>query len=201
MIRNSPHRLVLPILLAAGSVGLAGEKQDSVNTRASEGIDLEVPDTPVLTQDGEAVRFYTDLVKGKVVVINFIFTTCKSICPPLGATFGRLQTLLGDKMGRQVRLISVSVDPKTDTPERLKAWGAKFKAGPGWTLVTGKNADIAKLLKALNSYTADPAAHTPMVLIGSEAPRSWHRAYGMAPSSALVETIEKVAKTAAKRAQ
>jgi protein SCO1 len=151
---------------------------------------LTIPDTPVLTQDGERVRFHTDLVADKVVAINFIFTTCTTVCPPLGVTFGKLQKLLGDRLGRDVRLISVSVDPATDTPERLKAWGRAFGAGPGWTLVTGRKADIDELLKALNAYSSRPEDHSPMVLIGNGARRRWTRAYGLSPASTLVKAIE-----------
>src|ERR1035438_4950009 len=83
---------------------------------------LLVPDCVLLNQNGERVRFYSDLVRGKVVVINSIFTTCTTICLPMGANFARLQALLGDHMGREVNLISISVDTLTDTPELLRAW-------------------------------------------------------------------------------
>ncbi|HLL75605.1 MAG TPA: SCO family protein, partial [Pyrinomonadaceae bacterium] len=96
---------------------------------------MRIPDVPVLDQDGRELNFYSDLVRGKTVAVNFIFTTCTTICPPLGATFARVQRDLGERAGRDVHLISVSVDPANDTPERLKAWGAKFKAAPGWTFV------------------------------------------------------------------
>src|ERR1041384_6287974 len=82
---------------------------------------MVIPDVKVLDQDGNARHFYTDLIKDKTVAINFIFTNCTTICPPLAATFARLQKEMGDKVGRDVHLISISVDPLTDTPERLKA--------------------------------------------------------------------------------
>ncbi|MCI0417861.1 MAG: SCO family protein [Acidobacteria bacterium] len=96
-----------------------------------------IPDVVLLNQRGEQVRFYSDLVKNKVVAINFIFTTCTTICPPMGVHFSKLQKLMGKRAGRDFHLISISVDPVTDTPQRLKAWGEKFDAGPGWTLLTG----------------------------------------------------------------
>ena len=95
---------------------------------------MDIPDVEVLDQDGNALHFYSDLIKGKTVAINFIFTNCTTICPPLGATFARVQKEMGDKVGKDVHFISISVDPLTDTPERLKAWGAKFKAGPAGRL-------------------------------------------------------------------
>ena len=151
---------------------------------------LSIPDVPVVDQEGRTVRFYTDLVKGKVVAVNFIFTTCTTVCPPMGATFAKLRTQLGDRAGRDVHLISVSVDPRTDTPERMKAWAAKFGAGPGWTLVTGEPDKITELLKALGAYVASPADHTPLVLVGNDAKGTWTRAYGLAPPSQLVKMID-----------
>lgn len=148
-----------------------------------------IPDVPVYDQDGRKLRFYTDLVKGKTVAINFIFTTCTTICPPLAATFRRVQVELGDRSDRDVRLISISVDPVTDVPERLKAFGATFKAGPGWTFVTGSKPDIDVLLKALGAAVADKNDHTPMVLVGNDQAGYWTRTYGLAPTGALVKVI------------
>ena len=154
---------------------------------------MSIPDVELLDQDGRAVRFYTDLVKGKVVVVNFIFTTCTTICPPLGATFARLQKELGARAGRDVHFISISVDPATDTPERLKAWGAKFHAAEGWTLVTGRKPQVDELLRALGAATASPADHSPTVLIGNDAAGQWTRAYGIARPAVLVGLIDDAA--------
>ena len=154
---------------------------------------LSIPDTELLDQDGRKIRFYSDLVRGKVVVINFIFTTCTTICPPLGATFARVQKEMGERAGRDVHFISISVDPATDTPERLKAWGAKFKAGPGWTLVTGPKPQVDELLRALGAATGSPADHTPTVLIGNDAAGQWTRAYGLASPAVLVGLINDAA--------
>ena len=139
------------------------------------------------------MRFYSDLVKGKVVVINFIFTTCTTICPPLGATFARVQRELGERTGRDVHFISVSIDPVTDTPERLKAWGAKFKAGAGWTFVTGDKPQVDALLRALAASSARREDHSPTVLIGNDASGQWTRAYGLAKPSQLVQLINDAA--------
>ncbi|HEX8336317.1 MAG TPA: SCO family protein [Pyrinomonadaceae bacterium] len=147
---------------------------------------MSIPDVELLDQDGRKVHFYSDLVRGKVVVINFIFTTCTTVCPPLGATFARVQR---EVAGRDVHLISISVDPVTDTPERLKAWGAKFKAGPGWTLVTGAKPQVDELLRALSASAARREDHTPTVLIGNEAAGQWTRAYGLTSPGKLVQLI------------
>ena len=150
---------------------------------------MNIPDVELLDQNGQQLHFYTDLVKGQTVVINFIFTTCTTICPPLGATFARVQKELGDKVGRDVRFISVSVDPATDTPERLKAWGEKFHAGEGWTFVTGNKPQVDELLRALGASSARREDHSPTVLIGNDAHGTWTRTYGLANTSKLVQII------------
>lgn len=154
--------------------------------------EMTIPDLEVLNQEGEKIHFYSDLIAGKTVVINSIFTTCTTICPPMGANFAKLQKMLGDRSGKDVFLISLSVDPVVDTPLRLKAWAAKFGAQPGWTLVTGSKANMDLLLKALKFFTPDKTDHSPTVLVGNESLGNWRRAYGLAPPSKLAEAVEAV---------
>lgn len=150
---------------------------------------MVIPDVEVLDQDGNELHFYRDLIKDKTVAINFIFTNCTTICPPLAATFARLQKDMGDKVGKDVHLISISVDPLTDTPERLKAWGAKFKAGPGWTFVTGEKQEMDKLLNALGAAVSKREDHTPAIIIGNDAKGIWTRTYGLAKTSQIMGLI------------
>jgi cytochrome oxidase Cu insertion factor (SCO1/SenC/PrrC family) len=175
----------------AGSMNASAATEVNANAdhAAYDSSKMTIPDVELLDQNGAKVHFYTDLVKGKTVAINFIFTTCTTICPPLGATFARVQKELGERAGRDVRLISVSVDPATDTPERMKAWGAKFHAAEGWTLVTGAKPEVDKLLLALGASTASPADHSPTVLIGNDAAGQWTRTYGLARPGVLVKLI------------
>ena len=169
----------------------AAVAETSEKVVAESGKSLNIPDVEVLDQDGTVRHFYSDLVKGKTVAVNFIFTNCTTICPPLGATFARVQRELGDK-AKDVNFISVSVDPLTDTPERLKAWGAKFKAGPGWTFVTGNKEEIDRLLRALGAFSARREDHTPSVIIGNDARDVWTRTYGLASPSQMVTLINEV---------
>jgi cytochrome oxidase Cu insertion factor (SCO1/SenC/PrrC family) len=150
---------------------------------------MVIPEVEVLDQNGNALHFYSDLIKGKTVAINFIFTNCTTICPPLGATFARVQKELGDKVGKDVHFISISVDPLTDTPERLKAWGAKFKAGAGWTFVTGNKEQIDNLLYALGASVSRREDHSPTVIVGNDLTGVWTRTYGLASSAQMVRLI------------
>lgn len=197
------------LLLACALLALPAFAQDDphaghtvqapVQPVAAEPVQLDIPDIPdvtVLDEEGNTRRFYSDMVKGRVVAVNFLFTNCTTICPPLGATFGKLRKLLGERAGRDVHLISISVDPTNDTPARLKAWSAKFGQGPGWNLVTGERDEIVRLLKALGAYTADPNSHPPLVLVGDDVHHTWTRAYGLAPPAKLAALIDQVAGTA-----
>ncbi|HYI12329.1 MAG TPA: SCO family protein [Thermoanaerobaculia bacterium] len=147
-----------------------------------------VPDVEVQTQAGESLHFYRDLVQGKVVAMNFVFTSCTTVCPTMGATFARVQKMLGER-GSEVALISVSIDPANDTPERLAAWSQRLGGKPGWTLVTGNRTDINEILKSLGLFTADPAAHSPVVLVANEPEGRWERVDGLATPTAIVEAI------------
>src|SRR5579864_2927578 len=161
--------------------------------QAAPGRQPPWPDVEVVDQDGRQARFYSDLVRGRRVAINFVFTTCTTICPPMGANFERLQALLGARAGADVRLLSISVDPATDTPERLKAWGARFHAGPGWTLLTGPKEELDRLLKAMGVFTADRASHAPILLLGDDRTGRWTRAYGLAPPAKIVQLLDGLA--------
>jgi protein SCO1 len=174
---------------AAANVGVS----EAPKADESAALKLKIPDTTVIDQHGRKLNFYQDLVKGKTVAINFIFTTCTTICPPLTATFRRVQQTLGERVGRDVQLISISVDPTTDVPERLKAFSEKFKAGPGWSFVTGSKQDIDKLLVALGGYAADKNDHTPLILIGNDNASFWTRSYGLAPAAQIVGLVNDAA--------
>ena len=153
---------------------------------------LKIPNSPVYDQNGKQLDFYTDLIKGKNVAINFIFTTCTASCPPLTATFRKVQQDTA-KRGLDVKLISISVDPTVDTPERLLAFAQKYNAGPGWTFVTGDKSEIDSLLKGLGVAITSKNDHTPMIMIGNDVADYWTRAYGLSSPTKLVELISDAA--------
>jgi len=137
------------------------------------------PNVPLTTQDGKVVRFYDDLLKGKAVAINLVYTHCSASCPLETAKLRQVQRLLGDRVGRDVFFYSISIDPRRDTPEVLKAYAEKFHVGPGWLFLTGKEEDI-KLLSArlgLSSVTdaANRDGHLPSLMLGNEPTGQWMR--------------------------
>jgi len=151
-----------------------------------------IPDIRVYDQNGKQLKFYSEIIKGNTVAIDFIFTTCTTICPLLTATFSRVQQNLTERALR-VQLISVSVDPTTDTPQRLHDFAAKFKVGPGWTFVTGDKDDIDSLLLALEAGVGDKNDHTSRIVIGNDALDYWTTTSGSSSPAALVRAITEAA--------
>ena len=137
------------------------------------------PNVELTTQDGKLVHFYDDLIKGKIVVIDLIYTHCVDSCPLETARLVQVQKLLGDAVGKEIFFYSISIDPKRDTPPVLKEYAEKYHVGPGWTFLTGKKEDIDLLSKKLGLYSSpdpnDSDGHTPAVLIGNEPGGQWMR--------------------------
>ena len=137
------------------------------------------PNVTLTTQDGKKVRFYDDVIKGKVVVIDLIYTHCVDACPLETARLAQVQKMLGDRVGKDIFFYSISIDPTHDTPKVLKAYAEKYHVGPGWTFLTGKKSDIDLVSKKLGLYSEpdpnDRDGHTPSVLIGNEPTGQWIR--------------------------
>jgi protein SCO1 len=137
------------------------------------------PNVELTTQDGKVVHFYDDLIKGKIVVIDLIYTHCVDSCPLETARLAQVQKMLGDAVGKEVFFYSITIDPKRDTPQVLKDYAEKYHVGPGWTFLTGNKQDIDMLSKKLGLYSSpdpnDSDGHTPAVLIGHEPGGQWMR--------------------------
>jgi protein SCO1/2 len=161
-------------------------KEEKVDSRP---VQVTLHDLPLLDQDGKTVRFRTDVVGDRVVVIDTFFTTCTLICPILGAIFADLQDQLGDRLGRDVRLISISVDPLTDIPPRLKAYAGQWEARPGWLFLTGDKKVVDHVLEGLGLYSADFADHPSAFLVGDGKTGEWTRFNGFATPEQLMEKV------------
>ncbi|HEX6828877.1 MAG TPA: SCO family protein [Burkholderiales bacterium] len=133
------------------------------------------PNVSLVNQDGKTLRFYDDMIKGKVVLINFMYATCHDACPLETAKLRQVQEALGDRVGRDIFMYSISITPEHDTPEMLKAYMEKFLVGPGWQFLTGKEADITLLRKKLGLYDEgeQPNDHTMSLIVGNEATGQW----------------------------
>jgi len=165
------------LLLAATVLGLAGGRDAAAREGTRWGAQY-FPNTELTTQDGEKVRFFDDVIEGKTVAINFIYTSCKNSCPAETAKMRQVQTLLGDRVGKDVFMYSISIDPEHDTPEVLKAYAEKFHAGPGWTFLTGDREEIILLRKKLGLFIAElsdenPDDHNVSLLVGNQPTGRW----------------------------
>lgn len=173
---------------AALAIGLVGIWSSIGSAADWRGIEGAFPDTVVTDQDGRTHRFM-DLVRDRVVAINFVFTECSTICGPQTALFRGLQKQAATS-GVDVTLISVSIDPRRDTPGVLKAYARQFEAGPDWYFLTGSEDALRRLVRSLGVLAGDdPAAHAPVALIVNGKSGVWTRANSLSPAAELLGLV------------
>jgi len=150
-----------------------------------------VPNVLLRTQHGATVRFYDDLVKGKVVLINFFFTSCTTICPRTTDNLKKVQTALGEHLGRDVVMISMSVDPRADTPAVLQRYAVRHGTKPGWHFVTGRMEDINLVRRRLgvNRDGGDKTQHTGLLVYGNDATGQWAATPAMADPAVIARSV------------
>jgi len=154
-----------------------------------------IPNLPVITQDGKKLRFYDDVIKGKIVVLNFIYTDCPDICGLTTARMSQVEDKLGEAVGRDIFFVSLTVDPEHDTPAKLKEYANAFHIGPGWLFLTGAPDDIELLRQKLGFTDPDPVVdadrsnHIGNVRYGNEALQLWGACPGLATARSIATSI------------
>ncbi len=177
-------------LPAAERIVQAVEQASAPDHRTKQGAARYFPDLPLLTQDGKPVRFYSDILKGKMVLLNVMFTKCPDICSPMTANLAQVQALLGERVGRDVYMVSISVDPDNDTPDTLKKFAQGFGIKPGWTFLTGKKDNVDWVRYKLGTYNGtDIGDHSTVLLAGNLQTGEWKKLMAMAPPAAIVAAI------------
>ena len=146
-------------------------------------------DTRLLDQDGREVRFYTDALRGKIVLISFIYTNCTDICPILMHNLSDVQNSLGDRFGRDVFFLSISVDPEDDTPEELKKYAGRYEAKPGWTFLTGPKKDVDAVIRRFGEFQEDFEDHSMTFVLGDVKNARWSKMRGDQPPEAVMPRI------------
>jgi protein SCO1 len=174
---------VVLALLCAG--GAAADGSDPARNYFS--------DVTLVNQNGESVRFYSDLLKGKVVVINSFFGTCQSVCPPVTQKLVQIQNALGDRFGKEVFFVSLSVDPIHDTPSRLKQYANKYHVKPGWSFLTGKKENVDWALYRVGQASAEKSDHSTILVVGNEPKQYWKKLFALAGTDDLVKLVTAVA--------
>ncbi|MFZ6048587.1 SCO family protein [Pseudomonas sp. CR3202] len=194
------------LLAGAGVLGVAalgwalshglGEKTQRV---ARSG---RLPNSLLYTHEGKAVRFYDDLVRGKVVAINMMYAACAGICPTATANLLQVQKMLGARVGRDIFFYSITLEPELDTPESLKDYADQHHIGPGWLFLTGTPASVQDVRFALGFYDPDPiidadkTSHSGMLRVGNDAYDRWTMAPTQATPVQILSTIDHVDRTA-----
>lgn len=167
--------------------------QESARKRIQE---QHLPNIPMITHEGKRVFFYDDLVKDKIVTLNFFFAKCDEICPLVTANLAKVEKLLGDQVGRDIHMYSFTLKPKEDTVEVIRNYRKKFGAGPGWTFLTAEPDDMEKLRRGIGFTYPDPAIdkdktqHIGNVRYGNEPLMYWAACPGMAHAEFLAESLE-----------
>jgi protein SCO1 len=198
---NSRRKLLLG-MGATATLGLLAWPGTNLPTRFHYLEDIagggRFPNTLLTTHEGQSVRFYDDLVRGKVVAINMMYTECKGICPGMTANLRRVQELFGDRLGRDVFMYSISLQPKRDTAERLKEYVDRHRITSGWQFLTGATNDIEYLRYRLGFYDRDPvvdrdkSSHTGVVRIGNDKYDRWTMSPALAEPEQILATINHV---------
>jgi len=178
---------ILAALALAAPALAAGDRPDTGDTAHKYFTDVILK-----THEGKDVRLYSDLMENKVVVISAFFTTCVGVCPVTAANLQKVQRWLGPRLGEDVVMLSMTVDPETDDLAKLKEYADKLQAKPGWYFITGDKENLNFALSKLGLYTEDKDAHSPVFLIGNVRSGLWKKALGMAPAKELIEIVDSV---------
>lgn len=146
-------------------------------------------DVRLITQNGDSVRLYSDLLKAKVVVINTFFGTCTGACPKISGVLAGLQERLGDHLGKDVFFLSFSVDPETDTPQELKEYAKRFHARPGWLFLSGEKANVDLALAKLGQKVAQKEDHLTIFMVGNNKTGLWKKVLAPDCTADMLKTI------------
>lgn len=157
---------------------------------AANIVELKVPDLELTNQDGVSGRLVSDIIGDKLSAITFTYTTCTTICPVLDGIFKNIQGKIGDDLGDNIQLITISIDPTTDIPQRLKEHAEKLGAKPGWIFLTGEKSMVNRVLKGLEMYSPDIFNHPPAVFIVDGRRGVWSRMSGFPSSKIILRTLD-----------
>jgi protein SCO1/2 len=161
------HRGLLTLCLLAVGIGQAlAHSTDEhaghdmpAKSASSETAQVKFADVALVDQNGKTVRLEKDLVSNKIVVMSFIYTSCTTVCPVVSSIMGKVQKQLGARVGTEVQLVSISIDPQRDDAKRLNDYARTFQNGPGWSWLTGSPQSVNETLKGLGSFSGDFKNH------------------------------------------
>jgi protein SCO1 len=199
--------LAAALLAAAGcrsSGPLAAEPPADEAVAQSESVERPdptdpIPDVEMTTQSNERVRFYSDCVRGKTVLVNVMYTRCNGSCPGNTANLVKVQELLGDRVGKDVFFVSISLDPENDGPAELRSYAEAHGVKPGWRFLTGSKADVERLRRRLGFWDPDPAVdrdksqHAGLVVFGNDRRGWWAALPAMSNPERIAAAVTRIA--------
>jgi protein SCO1/2 len=186
------HALPLALALALGA--------SDTTTAVIAGSPRPFPNPTLITQEGKAVRFYDDLVRGRVVMVNFAYTQCRGQCPRATAQLTAVQRLLGDRLGREVIHLTLSLDPEHDTPEAMSRYVAAHGGRAGWIWLTGKREDVEAIRRFVGFTDPDPridadrTRHTTLVLLGNDRTGRWSAMPALVRPELILASLDRTAR-------
>lgn len=155
-----------------------------------ENVSVALSDKPLSDQEGRTMRLKSDVIGDRIVVLTFVYTSCTTVCPINSAIMSELQNKLGGRLDKDVRMVSLTVDPTHDVPSRLKTYSAMYDAKPGWFWLTGTSANVTDALKGFGAYTPNFENHPVIVMIGDGKTGKWSRHYGLSKSDRLLASVD-----------
>jgi protein SCO1 len=185
-------------VLALLCVGLAHEglspalAQSAAGATQPSAAAAYFTDVVLVNQYGKPMRFYSDLIKGHTVIVIPFFTSCTGACPVINRNLAKIQAWLGDRLGKDAHIISLSVDPSTDTVDRLRAYAERVEARPGWFFLGGTRENVDVALTKLGQRVKTPEAHTNLMIVGNETTGLWKKAFSLADPASLISIVESV---------
>lgn len=192
--------IVLALVLVVGEFGFgahavaheehAASNHASAARTGATATQVRLPEVELITADGEPFVLSAAGFGDRVVLVDFVYTTCTTICPALSAVMAAAHEALSAHLGRDLVLVSVSVDPARDTPDVLRAYAANFGAGPQWVWLTGNQGPVGKVLRAFGLSTGSPDEHPPLLLVGHPAGGRWLRWLGIPAPQAVIDQVE-----------
>jgi protein SCO1 len=196
-INNQPARRQA-VIAGLGIAALATSAQAQAAAIQRDPRAQHFPDVRLMTHEGQSVRFYSDLLRNRIVLVNMSYALCNNVCPPMTQNLLRVQKALGARVGRDIHMLTLSVLPEQDTPAELAAYVRQNRIGPGWTFLTGRPEDIKRARFSLGFYDRDPQVdadrtqHTGMLRIGNESLDRWCGTPALLEPELIVEAVMSV---------
>ncbi|HEV8367724.1 MAG TPA: SCO family protein [Pyrinomonadaceae bacterium] len=184
--------ITLLLLVLLNPLARSQEGRQPLKSDSQSGAEKYFTDVELVDQNGQKKRLFSDLMKDHVVIVHSFISTCKGACPVINRNLQEIQKVVGDKLGKSVHILSITVDPLEDTAPRLLEFSRKSQAKSGWYFLTGEKANVDFALKKFGLYVEDKEQHLRILILGNARTGLWKKAFGLAQTEELVKVIESV---------